>query len=188
MAIGSYPRVTVQGTSPSQNPQNGQSLMLLNPSTGQYESATASTFSGGGGGGDATSANQTIQIAEAQTSNLALGDVSFFTQGTRDNLVDSGSGNSVGINAELISGRLYNSAIGESVAQLLFNNNANTSISNLLFDTTLNRSVAELLRIILQELQSINANLTSGAQSTQIIQGGNVASVNGSNQLEVKSN
>lgn len=93
MAIGSYPRVTVEGTGPSQNPQNGQGLMLLNPSTGLYESATASTFSGGGGG-DATAANQATQITEAQTTNLGLGDISFFTQGTKDNLFDNDSGNS----------------------------------------------------------------------------------------------
>ena len=175
MPVSSYPRVTVQGTGTAQNTQNGQALMLVNPSTGQYEAATAATFSGGGGGGDATAANQSTQIAEAQTSNLALADVSFFTQGTRDNLQDSFSGNSVGTNAEQIKNYLYNSTNAESVAQLLF-------------DTTLNRSAAALLRIILQELQAINLNLTNGTQSTQIIQGGNVANVNGSNQLEVKSN
>lgn len=188
MSIGSYPRVTVQGTGAANNIQNGLGLMLLNPSTGQYEAATASTFAGGGGGGDATAANQSIQISEAQTSNISLANIDTQTKNTRDNLIDSVSGNTVGFNAELISSRLYNSAIGESIAQLLFNSNANTSISNLLYDTTLNRSAAEILKFILQELQSINTNLTNGSQSTQITQGGNVANVNGSNQLEVKSN
>ena len=72
MSIGSYPRVTVQGTGAANNIQNGLGLMLLNPSTGQYEAATAATFSGGGGGGDATSANQTTQITEAQSTNNYL--------------------------------------------------------------------------------------------------------------------
>lgn len=173
MAIGSYPRVTVQGTGATNNIQNGLGLMVLNPSTGKYEAATAATFAGGGGG-DATAANQSTQITEAQLTN--------------DNLVDSGTGISIGFNAELISNRLYNSVIGESIAQLLFNNNANTSIANLLYDNTSSRSVAALLNSILTELQSINTNLTNGNQSTQITQGGNVANVNGSNQLEVKSN
>lgn len=62
MSINSYPRVTVQGTGPVNNPQNGQSLMVLNPSTGKYEAATTATFSGGGGGGDATANNQNTQI------------------------------------------------------------------------------------------------------------------------------
>jgi hypothetical protein len=75
MAITSYPRVTIQGTGPSQNPPNGQGLMLLNPSTNKYEPATASTFSGGGGGGDATAANQTTQIDEAIAQTNYLNDV-----------------------------------------------------------------------------------------------------------------
>jgi hypothetical protein len=58
MPVSSYPRVTVQGTGTPQNPQNGSALMVVNPSTGKYEAATAATF--GGGGGDATAANQVI--------------------------------------------------------------------------------------------------------------------------------
>lgn len=73
MPVSSYPRVTVQGTGAAQNPQNGQALMILNPSTGKYEAATSSTFAGGGGGGgDATAANQTTQINEAQNTNTKL--------------------------------------------------------------------------------------------------------------------
>lgn len=68
MSIGSYPRVTVQGTSNAQNPQNGYGLMIFNSITGQYEAATAATFAGGGGGGgDATAANQTTQIGIENT-------------------------------------------------------------------------------------------------------------------------
>jgi hypothetical protein len=63
MAISAYPRTAIQGTKGSGNPSNGLSLMLLNPSTGNYEAATSSTFAGGGGGGgDATAANQSTQI------------------------------------------------------------------------------------------------------------------------------
>jgi hypothetical protein len=72
MAITSYPRTTVQGSGVTQNPQNGIGLMVLNPSTQKYEAATAATFSGGGGGGDATAANQSTQITEAQTTNSRL--------------------------------------------------------------------------------------------------------------------
>lgn len=98
MPVSSYPRTAVQGSTNANNPQNGVGLMLYNNSTQQYEAATASTFSGGGGGGDATAANQATQITEAQTTNLGLGDISFFTQGTKDNLFDSDVGLS---NAEL---------------------------------------------------------------------------------------
>jgi len=68
MPVSSYPRVTVQGTGTAQNTQNGSALMVVNPSTGKYEAATAATF-GGGGGGDATAANQTSQINLATTLN-----------------------------------------------------------------------------------------------------------------------
>lgn len=68
MPVSSYPRVTVQGTGTAQNTQNGSALMVVNPSTGKYEAATAATFSGGGGG-DATAANQTSQINLATTLN-----------------------------------------------------------------------------------------------------------------------
>ena len=72
MAIGSYPRVTVQGTSNAQNPQNGYGLMIFNSTTGKYEAATAATFGGGGGGGDATAANQTTQIGLENTIAVRL--------------------------------------------------------------------------------------------------------------------
>jgi hypothetical protein len=71
MAIGAYPRTTVQGTGNSQNPQNGYGLMIFNATTQKYEAATAATFAAGGGG-DATAANQTTQITEAQTTNTTL--------------------------------------------------------------------------------------------------------------------
>jgi hypothetical protein len=74
MSIGSYPRVTVQGTGKANNTQNGLGLMLFNSTTQQYEAATAATFAGGGGGGDATAANQATQITEAQTTNSYLFD------------------------------------------------------------------------------------------------------------------
>jgi len=187
MPVSSYPRTAVQGSTNANNPQNGVGLMLYNNSTQQYEAATASTF-GGGGGGDATAANQSIQITEAQTSNINTSDTATYTKNTRDNLVDPGTSNSVGFNAELISSRLYNSAIGESIAQLLFSNVANESISQLLYNSGKSKSAATLLQDILDALLTINTNLTNGNQSTQITQGGNVANVNGSNQLEVKSN
>jgi hypothetical protein len=73
MAISAYPRVAVQGTTAANNPPNGQSLMLFNSTTQQYEPATAATFSGGGGGGgDATAANQSTQITEAQSTNTLI--------------------------------------------------------------------------------------------------------------------
>jgi hypothetical protein len=75
MSIGSYPRVTVQGTGKANNTQNGLGLMLFNSTTQQYEAATAATFAGGGGGGDATAANQSTQITEAQTTNNNLTDI-----------------------------------------------------------------------------------------------------------------
>lgn len=69
MSIGSYPRVTVQGTGAANNIQNGLGLMVLNPSTNTYEAATAATFGGGGGSGGATEINQETQIIEAQNAN-----------------------------------------------------------------------------------------------------------------------
>lgn len=144
MAITSYPRVTIDGTSPSQNPPNGQGLMLLNPSTGLYEPATASTFSGGGGG-DATSANQSTQIAEAQTTNQYL--------------LDSGSGNSVAQLAELI--RINT-----------FENNASKSVAELLYDTSKSQSVSDVLQIILSITQSINKTTKWNTFSSKIYHNG----------------
>lgn len=84
MAIGAYPRTQVQGTGNGQNPQNGLSLMLYNASTQQYEAATSSTFAGGGGG-DATAANQTTQITEAQTANSYLTSIDTYSQAIATN-------------------------------------------------------------------------------------------------------
>ena len=81
MPISSYPRVTVQGTGTAQNTQNGSALMVVNPSTGKYEAATAATFGGGGGGGDATAANQSTQITEAQSANTYLSEIQLNTTG-----------------------------------------------------------------------------------------------------------
>lgn len=84
MPVSSYPRVTVQGTGTPNNPQNGQALMIVNPITGKYEAATAATFAGGGGG-DATAANQTTQINEAQTANSYLSSIESNTFSTSQN-------------------------------------------------------------------------------------------------------
>ena len=86
MAIGSYPRVTVQGTGATNNIQNGLGLMVLNPSTSKYEAATAATFSGGGGG-DATAANQASQISLATSLNAYN---FIFGKGTAEYLNDQG--------------------------------------------------------------------------------------------------
>lgn len=84
MAIGSYPRFAVQGTGNGQNTQNGLALMLYNSISQQYEAATSATFSGGGGG-DATAANQTTQINEAQTANSYLTSIESYTLSTAQN-------------------------------------------------------------------------------------------------------
>jgi hypothetical protein len=87
MPISSYPRVTVQGTSNAQNAQNGSSLMIFNPSTNKYEAVTAATL----GGGDATAANQTIQIGEAQGTNTYLSNIELNTLDAANSLKDGGS-------------------------------------------------------------------------------------------------
>jgi hypothetical protein len=87
MPISSYPRVTVQGTSNAQNAQNGSSLMIFNPSTNKYEAVTAATL----GGGDATAANQTLQIGEAQGANTYLSNIELNTLDASNSLKDSGS-------------------------------------------------------------------------------------------------
>ena len=136
MPISSYPRVTVQGTGTAQNTQNGSALMVVNPSTGKYEAATAATF-GGGGGGDATAANQTTQISLATTLNS----------------------NTTGLAT----------ASGQSTIQ-----------------ATLNNMLTELTAI-LNKLTDIKANQTNSTQITQISGGGNLASVNGSQELLVNT-
>ena len=115
--------------------------MLLNPSTGKYESATASTFNAGGGGGDATAANQATQISEAQTTNSYL----------------------------------FESTSGYSAAELL------GFIANLI--TTTNTK----LQNIENELISLNTATIDGSQLTQIIGDGNIAYVDSSNKLQVKT-
>jgi hypothetical protein len=73
MAISAYPRVAVTNSKSATNPPNGLSLMLVNPSTGNYEPATSATFAGGGGGGGATATNQVEQIGLAEAGNVLLG-------------------------------------------------------------------------------------------------------------------
>lgn len=71
MAISSYPRTIVQNSKKNNNPENGLSLMIFDTVSQKYKAATDATFTGGGGG-DATAANQTLQITEAQNTNALL--------------------------------------------------------------------------------------------------------------------
>lgn len=59
MSITSYPRVTIQGTGNTNNPQNGFGQMVWNTSTARYELLTAQTYAG-----LATTTNQNSQIAQ----------------------------------------------------------------------------------------------------------------------------
>ena len=169
MPVSSYPRVTVQGTGASQNPQNGQALMILNPSTNKYEAATSSTFAGGGGG--ATAANQTTQITEAQDTNTKL---------------DTSNSNTT-----IIANRLYDNGAGLSAAELLefirlylFNNSASESIAELCYNSSTGKSIATLLEDIRLLLVDIKDNQTNNTQVTQIVGDGNIAYVTSSNELK----
>jgi hypothetical protein len=73
MSIGSYPRVTVQGSGTGNNVQNGQGLMILNPSTNKYEAVTANTFNTVSAGG-ATASNQTTEITALNSIDNSLRD------------------------------------------------------------------------------------------------------------------
>jgi hypothetical protein len=175
MAIGSYPRVTVQGTGAANNIQNGLGLMVLNPSTNKYEAATAATFSGGGGGGDATAANQTSQITEAQTANGFLDDIL--------NLGLYYDGNYGGYLLDEIKNNTYNGTSGQSIASLLFWDDSGQSTASLLND------IKTSLSLINAELTSLNTALTDGSARVVIQDtAGDIALVNSSGQLEVKTN
>ena len=134
MAITSYPRVTIQGSGAAQNPQNGLGLMILNPSTGLYEAATAATFGGGGGAGGATEANQTTQIQLAQDTNGLLTEP---------------------ILGQSIAGLLFNGDNEKSAAQILTDivlalnqSTFGISVADLLFDSASTQSVADILKSI----------------------------------------
>lgn len=186
MAITSYPRVTIQGSGAAQNPQNGQGLMILNPSTGLYEAATAATFAGGGGGGgDATAANQSTQITEAQTNNTILGGVETELQNLNNNTATSAN-QSTQINEAQATNSLlndvalytnlmqsYNIAYGKPAAEYLNDIANNTDqIENLLND-------------IKNLLTDIKSNQTTSVQKTQIVDAaGNAVNVE-SNKLYV---
>lgn len=123
MSIQSYPRTIVQNTGNGELTQNGLCLMIYNSTTNKYEAATASTFGGGGGGGDATAANQTTQITEAQTTNGYL------------------------VSPNLVSvGNLLESNNAVSVANLL-ESASSVSVANLL-ETTGGTSVADVCEVI----------------------------------------
>jgi hypothetical protein len=132
--------------------------MLLNPSTNKYEPATASTFSGGGGGGDATAANQTTQIAEAQTTN--------------QNLIDSGSGYNVAELSEFIRQNTFEFNSGQTLASLLYDTTATKSVANLLYDASKGFSVAELLVGINDRIISINSFTNWNRFSSKIYHNG----------------
>jgi hypothetical protein len=75
MSITAYPRTIVKGqVAANGNANSGVGLMLWDSATGTYIAATPSTFSAGGGG-DATAANQTTQISEANSTNVLLTDI-----------------------------------------------------------------------------------------------------------------
>jgi hypothetical protein len=157
MPISSYPRVTVQGTGTAQNTQNGSALMVVNPSTGRYEAATAATFSGGGGGGgDATAANQTTQIEEAIAQTSFLNDVKntnsnieTYTNQTQTFLVDPASENTAGT----LLGQIQN-----NTSKLIESNSFLDSIANqgLLYDGT---HAARYLDLIKQYTESTSNSL-----------------------------
>lgn len=111
MPVSSYPRVTVQGTGNGQNPQNGQALMIYNTTTGKYEAATSSTFSGGGG--DATAANQTTQIGLATAGNANTSSIDTKLTTTNGNL------NSIISNTNTTNQYLFDSNGNKTAAELL---------------------------------------------------------------------
>ena len=166
MAIASYPRTAIQGTPATNNKQNGLSLMVLNPSTGQYEAATAATFAGGGGGGgDATAANQSQQIAEAQVTNQYLFDV--------------GAGLSAAQLLETIRNNTYSNDASRSVAQLLFSTGSSQSVANML------ESIQSILTSMTDILTDIRTYQTDGSARVVIQDtGGNLVNVS-SNRLNV---
>jgi hypothetical protein len=136
MPISSYPRVTVQGTSNAQNAQNGSSLMIFNPSTNKYEAVTAATL----GGGDATAANQTLQIGEAQGANTYLSNIELNTLDASNSLKDSGS----------------------SAAQILSNI---LSVMNTLVTTLTNGDV----RVVIQSSTGDLVDVDSGKKALKIV-------------------
>lgn len=174
MSIGSYPRVTVQGTGAANNIQNGLGLMVLNPSTGKYEAATAATFAGGGGG-DATAANQTAQIDEAQTANGFLDDIL--------NLGLYYDGNYAGYLLDEIKNNTYNGTSGQSIASLLFWDDSGQSTASLLND------IKTSLSLINAELTSLNTAIIDGSQRVVIQDtAGDTVNVNTSGHLETHNN
>lgn len=176
MSIGSYPRVTVQGTGAANNIQNGLGLMVLNPSTNKYEAATAATFSGGGGGGDATAANQTTQITEAESANTYLGDIANY-------LFDGGSAQSAAELLNFIRNYTYENSSSQSIAELLYSASAAQSAASLLND------IKTTLGLINNELISLNTAIIDGSQRVVIQDaGGTTVDVNGSGQLETHNN
>jgi hypothetical protein len=186
MPVSSYPRTAVQGSTNTNNPQNGVGLMLFNNSTQQYEAATAATFGGGGGGGDATAANQTTQIAgqttqitEAVTANTYLDFINQQTKDTRDNLFDNGAGLNVAQLAQIIRDNTFDNVANRSVAQLLYDVGNSQSVAGALQD------IKTTLGLINNELISLNGAITNGSQRTVLQDSsGNVVNVT-SNALNV---
>jgi hypothetical protein len=146
MAIGSYPRVTVQGTGATNNIQNGLGLMVLNPSTSKYEAATAATFAGGGGGGDATAANQTTQIGEATTTNTNLTEIV-----TEIQTLNSTTATAANQTAQIGEATTTNNKLNEIITEIQILNSTTATAANQTTQIT--------------EAQTTNNNLYTNGQS-----------------------
>jgi hypothetical protein len=135
---------------------------------------------GGGGGGDATAANQTTQITEAQNTN------NYIAPGANSVFVDPASVTSVFKNISngssvFIDGTTSNSAFLDNAAESVFYNpiqrsvfkNPSTSESVFIgslngisvFETVSQKTVAELSETILSEITAVKNNFIRNTDS-----------------------
>ena len=79
MPIQNYPRFLTKASKTAQQSQTGLPIVGTDGTSGDFNALKVNTdgsINVAGGGGDATAFNQTVQIGEAQTSNVHLTTIS----------------------------------------------------------------------------------------------------------------
>ena len=142
MAIGAYPRTAVQGAGNGQNPQNGLSLMFLNPETNTYQAATANNFI------SPLAANAANQVTQINLLKLLNGGES----GSR--LINAASGAVTGLT-------VYKIVVNEdAVLSVLLDSQS----ANLLTDYNYSgRTITKGMVIVTKGFPITNITVTSGS-------------------------
>jgi hypothetical protein len=161
MAISSYPRTIVNGTSDSSNNNSGVGLMLWDVATQSYIAATPSTFSGGGGGGGGN-------IYDSVGSPILCDDP---TNGILKVAVHNSGGGNVAVSTSTLQNTLNTLVTDTNILLTALNSNVSTSggqatlnglVSTSALQTSLNSLISTLNALTITSTNNNSASTNGG--------------------------